>query len=307
MFQEYTKGVYSVQEIMNCQESVFGHFLAFPNEQDRYLSPFRLDDNTPGCRFSYQNGVWYFIDNATYNNRLRFNCIDFVMAFHNIRFQEAINLISEEVTLVLSEVEPPKFIPEIKVKLKLLDETNYFTRKLGLPVDYLHAEKVGWVTNYWANTRKYNYLKLNSYYNPKQIDTYCYVTKMGIELYFPDQEMKYVKVGSSDYVSNPCNTSEYEIWVEGNKDRMVLNYHYSLPVRGLHNVHSTPKVDKNKLIILLLDPDKAGIDNAIRLEKEFPNSINLTSISNKDDIANLYINNKTKLDEIVKLIQTCVT
>lgn len=305
MFNEYTKSVYTVKEIMNCQESVFGHFLAFPNEMDRYLSPFRVDDETAGCRFSYYNGIWYFIDNATYNNKLRFNCIDYVMAFHNINFQEAVNVIGQEVKLVLSDIPPPKFIPEIKVKLKKLDETNYFTNDLGIPVDYLHGEKVGWVDNYWANTRKFNYLKLNSYYNPKVVDTYCYVND-GIELYFPGQEVKYVKTTSKDYLSSNVNDSDYVILVEGNKDRMLLNYHYGLPVIGLHNVHSTPVIDQNKLVVILLDPDKAGIDNSNRLFKEYPNCINLTSISNKMDLSDLYIHNKELLTNIINKIYACI-
>lgn len=304
MFDEYTRSV-TVEEIMNCQESVFGHFLAFPNEQDRYLSPFRLDDTKAGCRFSYQEGTWYFIDNATYNNRLMFNCIQFVMAQQKVSYQEAINMIGHEVKLVPTNITPPKFIPKIKVKLKQLTNDNYFTKFLGISPDYLHKEKVAWVDAYWANTRKYNYLKLNSYYNPKRVETFCYVNK-GIELYFPNQEIKYVKEGSQDYISSNCSSSPYEIWVEGNKDRMLLNYHYQLPVRGLHNVHSTPKVSKSKVIILLLDPDDAGVENAKRLEKEFPNSINLTSKSNLMDLADLYINNRSKLDEIINLVYDCI-
>lgn len=299
MFKEYTNNVYSVKEIMECSGSVFKHFLGeTPNEIERYHSPFRSDSNA-GCRFVNYNNTWYFIDNATYNNRLKFNCIDFVMAMHDISYREALNMISEEVKLVVPEPYHSVFKPEIKVKLSRLSQDNYFTRVYDLPIDYLQSQKIASVDNYWANTKKHNYLRLNTYFNPKLVETYCFVMETGLELYFPGQDIKYVKSTSGENYGNP--QSDTVILTEGNKDRMILNYHYQLPVIGLHNSYSIPELEYENIIVLL-DPDEAGISGAKRICAKYPNAITLTTKDNEMDIADLYQHNREKLNQIVNQI-----
>jgi 5S rRNA maturation endonuclease (ribonuclease M5) len=308
MFEDSHVGGLSIPIIIQGQDSVFNHYLgSFPNELDRFHSPFRSDSN-PGCRFEYSNGIWWFIDNATYKNRLRFNCIHFVQCMFEIGYQEAANKISEEVVFSKDIFpEPQIFIPEIKVKLQTMPLNNHFTQ-YGLPNEYLESQTVGSVKYYYANTRKHNYLKLNAYYTPAYQQIYCYFIGEKIELYFPGADIKFVKetLGSDYYGDN--NEEDYVIVVEGNLDRMVFEYHSGLNVIGLQNVYALPELF-NKKIIVLLDPDDAGMQGAARILKKYPESINLTSFSNEYDIADMYKFNKEKFNNLInecrKIVDPC--
>jgi hypothetical protein len=300
MFDNDYVGGYTINEIMENQSSVIRHYFGSFNELDRYHSPFR-SDNTPGCRFNFYDGVWYFVDNATYKNRLRFNCIQLVQFMFEIGFQEAINKISEEVIFTSTVDEQPSlFIPQIKVKLQAIPEVNYFT-KYGLPASYLREQRVASVKYYYANTRKHNYLKLNSYYNPKWVETFCYLVNGKLELYFPEQDIKFIKqTHGSDYYGQ-SNREDYVVITEGNKDRMILDYHYKLNTIGLQNVYSLPELTNTKKFILL-DPDDAGLVGTQRLLEKYPDAINLTQLSNTYDVSDMYVNDKTQLDNIAKTI-----
>jgi hypothetical protein len=297
MFDDNYVGGLSVNKIMEGQDSVFGHYLgSFPNELERHHSPFRSDSN-PGCRFQFQDGIWWFIDNATYKNKLRFNCIHLVQYMFDIGYQEAINKISEDVIFSNAVFpEPDIFIPKIKVKLQAMPKVNHFSQ-YGLPNKYLKNE-VKSVKYYYANTRKHNYLKRNAFYNPYYQETYAYLVNGKIELYFPGADIKFVKetLGSDHYGNN--DNEEYVVIVEGNKDRMIVDYHYNLNVIGLQNVYSLPELT-NKKIIILLDPDDAGIQGSLRLMKKYPNAHNLTKLSNELDIADMYLEDKDKLDQLM--------
>lgn len=305
MFENYhVGGSLTVDKIIGGQENVFKHYFGeIPNELDRHHSPFRSDD-VPGCRFSYSHGIWYFVDNATYKGRLFFNCIQFVMAMFDINFQEAINKISQEVDFSFTQYyRPPPFKSKITVRHKKMPENNYFTRNYDLPLDYLKNQRITAVDNYWANTRKHDYPKLNAFYNPKQVETYCYNFKEGKELYFPDQDIKYVKSTRGLQYGKENENENYVVLVEGNKDRLILDYHYGLSVIGLDTVHRKPSVVSEKVFIWL-DPDESGLVNSKKLETYFPNSVNLTSLDNKYDIADMYKFDKQKLKSIVNVILT---
>jgi hypothetical protein len=301
MFDDYYIGGQTINVIMENQGSVISHFLGDPpNEIDRHHSPFRTDSN-PDCRFSYSNNVWYFIDNATYKNRLAFNCIQLVQYMFDISYQEAIAKISEEVELKIVGTSPIFFTPKIEVELIKMPEINYYTN-LGISNEYLHRQKIGKVNNYLANTRKHHYPVLSAYYNPKTTDTYCFYLEGGKELYFPGQNIKYVKErhGQSHY---GVITEDYLVVTEGNNDRMILDYHYNLNSIGLQNVYSSPDLSKVKQLFILLDPDLAGVAGAKRLLAKYPNAINLTSMLNKYDICDMYLKDKDRLNLLVKKIK----
>lgn len=305
MFKDDYVGGLSINKILENQESVIQHYFGDFNEIERYHSPFDREDNNPGCRFQHHNGVWYFIDNATYKNRLRFNCIQLVQYMFDLGYQETINKISEEVIFSnVSFPEPKLFKPIIKVKLKPMTAENHFSQ-YGLSNSYLKSQKVGLVKYYYANTRKYNFLKLNAYYTPLYQETYCYVVNGKIELYFPGADIKFVKETlGSDYYGENTN-KEYVLLVEGNKDRMIVHHHYGLNVLGLQNVYSLPEL-ANKKIIILLDPDEAGISGAERLLKKYPDAINLTSLENMYDIADMYLKDKGQLDIIMNTVKKII-
>jgi len=304
MFDDYyvSSGL-TVKEIMMGQDSVFEHYFgSLPNELDRYHSPFRDFDSSPGCRFDYQDGVWKFVDNATYKGRLKFNCIQFVQYMFDTNFQEAVNRIAEEVKFTDAVREPPRlFVPEIKVLPKKLTIDNYFTREYGLPLSYLNQQKVTGVERYYCNTRKHRYLKVNAYYSPTNVETLCYVVNGKPELYFPGEDIKYVKATTYGDYYGPTH-GEYIVVVEGKKDQMILNYHYGLIAHGLQTAYSKPVLDTKK-VYLWLDPDEAGITSAKRLVTYYEDQgievINITNADQKFDIADLYKFNKTKLDEII--------
>jgi 5S rRNA maturation endonuclease (ribonuclease M5) len=302
MFSDYYVGSgLTVKEIQQNSGSVFKHYLgSIPNELERYHSPFRSDNN-PGCRFDWDDGVWKFVDNATYNGRLKFGPIQFVMAMFDCNFQEAVNRIAEEVKLEEEQEAPSLFIPEIKLIPQKLTVDNYFTKTYDLPLNYLGSQKVIGVDRYYCNSRKHRYLKVNAYYSPKIVETFCYVVNGKVELYFPGQDIKYVKATSTKDYYGPT-TGEYIVLVEGKKDQMILNYHYGLNAHGLHNAYSKPVLDTKKIYIWL-DPDETGIGSSKRLEEYYKSQgievINLTDANNVFDIADLYVNNKYKLDEII--------
>jgi 5S rRNA maturation endonuclease (ribonuclease M5) len=301
MFEKYNLYTANVEVIMQSQESVFEHFFgSLPNEVDRYYSPFR-SDSKPDCRFSYHNNTWYFIDNATHNNKLSFNCIEFVQHLYECTFTEAMAIITTEVKLEIKKGYTVDFIPRLRVVYKTItNNDNYWYRNYKLPFEYLKEQNVKRVLRYWCSTRKHNFLKVNALYNPKEIETYLYQFDSRKELYFPGQEIKFYKTTNlSDHYGSI--TDDYVVIVEGKKDQMILNHHYDLSCQGLQTVYSTPEYPAELKKIILLDPDSAGIRNSKRLMEHYPNAVNLTNENFKMDIADLFQNNKLK--PIINLIK----
>ena len=296
-----------VNTIFHGQENVFGHFLgSFPSLGPRYHSPFRSDNN-PDCRFEMYKGKWYFVDNATYRGKLRFNCIELVMYMLDIKFQEAVNLIGHEVDFSnlrgpISEVTV-EYPIEIRTKPVRLNVHNYFTRKAGISVDYLHSQGVTGVSNYWCSTKFSPLLRINPYGSPSYMEVYQYLINGEVELYLPRGKVtSFVKTKSQDYVSDKLGPM---VLVEGNKDRMVLDYYYGhrLNAYGLYSVSSVPDLSAYAGPVYgLLDPDDAGIKATKSLQQKYSNFINLQRPDNTLDVFDLASQNKTQLDEIIDQI-----
>ena len=206
-YEKYFKKVYNLDVIYNNQDRIFKHFLGeHPNETIRLHSPFRFDES-PGCRFSFFQGKWYFIDNATYNGKLSFDCINLVMALYDFeRFQDAIAYIYEKVDLDFSSnydfIGKDKFIPIIKFKPKDFVPNHYFTQ-FNLNSDDLINSRCFQVGSYWANTKKDHSLRFNCLGNPnnEQIFAFYFQPTGNVKLYFPERE--------SDKFFTNCSFSDY--------------------------------------------------------------------------------------------------
>ena len=76
MFNLKSELTASYKEVLDLytQEEIFYLLLGYyPDYSKRYKSPFREDKN-PSCRFEKYGNWLYFIDNASFNGEIRFNC-----------------------------------------------------------------------------------------------------------------------------------------------------------------------------------------------------------------------------------------
>lgn len=287
-----------IKSIYDNEEEVFRHFFSLsPQSNIRFKSPFRIDNN-PGCRFVKFNNRWWLIDNAGYNGKLFFDCIQAVETLFNVNRLEAIEIIQSEIKLEQKTiVKSISFEFKLRYDKKEWSDDNYFTKELNLPVDYLIKENVEPVDNYYCNTRDNLRVRINPIHNSQITDTYAYNINGRIELYFPGKDPKSIKnTTSTDYYGD---ISHDELWlVEGNKDRMVLNYHFGLNAIGLQTTNlSLNDVFKDKKLYVWLDPDNAGIECSKRIKEQFPESIIITNSNIKGDISFLYKNYYNEINE----------
>lgn len=271
-YEKYFKKVYDVDIIYNNQDVVFRHYLGYaPNNNIRLRSPFRFDE-TPGCRFSYFKGKWWFIDNATYKGKLAFDCIQLVMYMFDISYKEAIQDILLKVKLDHSIVKldsKDTFKPIIKFKPKKFDPDNYFTNNFKYTEEELKKHRCFLVESYWANTKKDFSLRYNCIGNPKEEEIFAfYFPSKNIKLYFPNRD-------SHKFFTN-CNYNDYFgynqefdynkslIITKSGKDQMLLSRYYSNVIATqAETVSEIPLnlktlIEKFNHIIIWFDNDYTG-------------------------------------------------
>ena len=288
MFNGYINN-HVINKIMDNQESVFLHFLGLsPQTGIRILSPFRTD-NKPDCRFENAKGIWYFIDNAGYNGQIAFNCIWFVANLLDVSYKEAVETIMIEVTLKdIVYTKYDKFSFDLRYTYREVSEDNYFSKNYDLPVEYLSNQNVKSVVNYWCNTKNNNNISLNPFHNPKINDCYAFNVNKRTELYFPDCTPKSIKnTKALDFYGD--ENKHTLILTEGNKDRMILNYHLGLDSLGLQNANIIlPDYFNKKKLYVWFDPDEAGLKASIKIKERFDNVTILTNLEHQYDIADIY-------------------
>ena len=298
MFEQYENVLnyrpISIHEVFQNQELVFYTFLGvFPNREVRTFSPFRKD-RTPGCRFEYFDSLWWFVDNATYKEKLYFNCIELVMYMNNLDFKDALSLIASKIRLKettnITYTSPVfdnknKYNTKIKVTTKPWQEDNYFSNKYGIDINYLNLQPYYNVEDYWANSKKSPILIKNKFGLPENRIAYHFQNSKHIKLYFPDNNINDIKWYSNadekdifgwhrigDYLFN--NHSRALFITSSAKDEMMLNYYLSansLAIQG-ETIYTLPDYVLRQIkyfnpIYIWMDSDSAGIRCSNRLQK----------------------------------------
>jgi len=237
VFRGYTHNINTKvqkEQIFKNQKKIFKNYLGVtPSISSRLHSPFRSDRN-PDCRFTTHEGIWYFIDNATYKGKLTFNCIELVMYMFEVNFKQACNMISQEVDLSGQEqYENYLFKPVIKFKYSKWPEDNYFTRNYGISTKYLDQQPYYYVTDYYTNSKNNLLLTKNTIYNPRNVETIAYHFDERVKLYFPNQDIRFYSSCNNDDIFGFHRFGDYlfsndVIITKSGKDEMVANYHLGL-------------------------------------------------------------------------------
>ena len=320
MFEHHTNNInvsHDRSKIFKNQSNIFKHYLGItPSMNVRLHSPFR-SDSRPDCRFEAYKGVWYFIDNATYKNKLQFNCIDLVMYMFDVSYREACNMIMIEVPLgKVDEVPHFSFTPVIRFKYTKWVGENYFTKNCDLPNTYLNKQPVYKVMQYFANSKTSDFLKPNIIYNPRIVDTIAYQFENRVKLYFPEQEFRFYSSCTNDDIFGFHRFGDYLfskdiIITKSGKDEMVANYHLNVPTLAVQQEttrHLPDKVMRNlgrfDNIYVWYDADYTG-----RIWSKYMTSYINSFYPNKaknimhdiqfgNDITEIYQNNKRNLIKV---------
>lgn len=227
-------------------------FGKLPSYGERLRSPFREDRNA-GCRWSYFNGQWYFVDNKGYNNKVVWSIYDFVSWLHPLLTSDQVyNLVCAKLTSNVPNITKIERRPDvrtiqesniiIKFEYDEWKENNYFTDTLDLPPEYLNSEPCYLVTNYWCNSKKDNVVRKNPFWNPKKIPTIAYhFISDNVKLYWPTINKSklrwYTNTNANDFFGEHLldTFKDYMVITKSGKDRMVLHYHFGLNAVGLQN------------------------------------------------------------------------
>jgi len=291
MLQKYesvfNKTPINITDVFQNQELVFYTFLGvFPSREVRTLSPFRKD-NSPNCRFEFFDSLWWFVDNATYKNKLYFNCIELVMYLHDINFKEALSLINSRINIKKEPVinSNPIFDTKEKYKIKIKityrpwNKSNYYTDNYFIKPDYLQQQPYYNIDDYWVSNKESPILIKNKFGLPKNRIAYHFLSG-NIKLYFPD----------SDLIKWYANTNQYDLFGEhrigeyyfnpnkelfiasSGKDEMMINYYLEGNSIGLQSETITQlpesilwKIKWFNPIYIWLDADMTGINSANKL------------------------------------------
>jgi len=292
------------------QEQLFYKYLGYlPDLKKRYLSPFR-NDRTPGCRFQWQSGVLYFIDNATFNGKLYWNIIDIICYFQNVSFKEAIYILLKEQPISINPTQVVKETkrPEIFFEYEPFEENNLFF----LPNAILEKEYIYKVTDYWI---KFDELIKNPIHNPKKTlcIAYYFPDSNHVKLYFPNET--HYKWFSNCDVNDVFGKYKLDYYLENNdiiyitksqKDRIILDYHNNMAAIAVQNEGSyLPEyyIDllKHKEVYTIFDNDNTGKKTAAMYEKKY--NFKPLFFKNHKDAYETFINNNHKLDELTSDIE----
>lgn len=318
-----------VNKIYQNQKDIFFTFTGYdPVIGKRYKSPFRYDTDA-GCRFEYKGNKLYFVDNAGYNGKIFFDCIDTVTTLYPyLDFIDILNLIKNKVGLKdfktpLKQEFKYLFKPQIKFKYVKWNKDNYFTKKYNIHYDYLNNQPYYNVKDYWTNSKLDRSMKPNKYGFP--CIAYYFDESDNTKLYFPENGKNKTKWYST------CNNNDIFGWhrldyylnkggdiylLSGGKDELCLNYEFDLNTFAFQT-ETFPK-DINKLdnyipvkfkdilphfnrLFVWLDNDEKGIESSKIISSYFNNYIDTRIISQDyfNDVADIYENNKNLLKLIL--------
>lgn len=251
------------------QEDIFCQYLGeYPNTSKRYTSLLRSGDTNPGCRFNYHEGVLFFIDNATFNDKLSFTAFDIIKA------REGINNIQELIDLVLNTFKPTpvSFTPRVDNEITIFIKTQPFTDHNNILAD-LHLTpailnsdpEIHLVKAYWTNTKKDPEIIKNRFHDPNVIPTLAFKFPNGsTKLYFRGQEFKWWS-NCTHEIFNSCYLKEFDnshILVTKSKlDALILYKVFGIQAIGKQQEFGELDLDLSnfKHRFVLYDNDNTGI------------------------------------------------
>ena len=319
-----TTGHYKEVLDIYTQEEIFYLLLGYyPTYELRYKSPFR-NDKSPACRFEKSGNWLYFIDNASFNGEIRFNCfktasilwgIPIPQVCHNLLTQKKINF--------------PKYIPfeqqlfkcDIRITTDKWQENDYFSQ-FDIPIPMLERANVFKVKDYWINSKQNSHLVKNSFGKKDVQIAYYFPETQNIKLYFPNEApgFKWYSNTNTEDVFNWIIKDDIEsssvILTKSGKDALILQHHLNIPTIALLNEQCAipSKVIKwfksKQRIYIFYDNDAVGIENSLKLIKQCENEgIQLKATNNKEscyseyggkDAAEIY-SNREKISRIKAL------
>lgn len=249
------------------QEALFAKYTGiWPDLHKSYHSIFR-SDRRPGCRFRWHNGLLFFIDNASFKNKLAFNIVDIVSILNNCSYREALQIISSENDIIVAPIVGSTINKDIAIRF---EHTDWKDNIFSLSNDVLHEENVFNVTKYWIRIE----------------GNWTCMTKNCIAYYFPDSD--HTKLYFQDQITNRwftnCDSNDvygidrlqfyYErdpskiIITKSQKDRLVLDYHMGLNAIALQHEKTFINTDVRNMLdmfdkkIIVFDNDRTGIERS---------------------------------------------
>lgn len=303
------------------EEEFFNMYLNLPVVKGKsYKNPLRSSDKKPGnCNFFRTQSGLYFRDFAINKN---YSFIDVVMCKYNLNYQEALDFIAKDIGLLKNDnskiVEFKKFenskIKENK-KSKIQVTIQPFKKSelewwesFGIDISILEKFRVYSIKAVFLNDRL---LCLSSDKNP--IYGYFFGRKEGLEIwkiYFPFKKDKYRFLSNCDSTIiqglKLLNTKEDYLFITKSLKDVMLGFSFNISMIAPNsetftfNDEDFSKLKNNfKHIYLLFDNDYAGVLNANKWKKKYPEIIVLF-IKRKygKDLTDVYKDNKDLKEEI---------
>jgi len=251
------------------QEDIFSQYIGgYPSLTKRYTSLLRTHDTNAGCRFNYHNGVLFFIDNATYNNKLAFT------AFDIIKIREGLSTTQELIDTVVNTFTPSliDYKPSVEQNITIFTKTIPFTddnnilSELHLTPEILNSDsEIHLVKAYWTNTKKDPVILKNRFHDPNKIPTLAFTFPTGnTKLYFRNQEFKWWSNCKYE-IFNSCYLEEFNdshiLITKSKLDALILWKVFNVQAIGKQQEYGDLGLDINKYKnkYVLYDNDKTGI------------------------------------------------
>lgn len=315
---------YDVDELISYigQENILKLVFEDVSLDKYYYSPFRDNDNTPGCYFiKSEKGRLIFVDFAD-PERTHYDCVQVIMKKNNCTFIQAINIIRSHFEKVDESIlskgnfnkEDTSFVPSTSNKKDT--QINLLKR------DWDNRDKEYW-SEYGINRRQleedgvvpiemYSVTNKNGEWVSKRpnIPTYAYIFDNNkVKIYSPYADnikyLKWITNCSNIEIGNIKNISEEGevlIITKSYKDcRVLRNLGYNNSI-WLQSESAVPEVEdivnlgmRFKKIYVLFDSDDTGIAKTESLKsfinEFFPNksaSIIIDLVYNTKDISDMY-------------------
>jgi hypothetical protein len=266
----------------------------------RYLSPFRPEDKSPGCRFIERSGFSYrywLIDNAGYKGRLYWDCFSTLIELKNLKsIKDACSYFMKNApkknlnTVVGVKLKKKPFSvyrPRIVIHADAwVDQNNVFD-KWGIGIDALKENSIYKTTAYFTDTRTNSQLLRNRFGNPltETVVAYKFHDSGNTKLHFMDnRQFRFYSNCTNNDIWGLKDALMVDIEKKGDllvitkscKDYLVLKYLMGYNCIGLQNEgclipeNILKKLKaKYKTIVLFFDNDEGGIKASIRLSKKY--------------------------------------